>query len=116
MPEMNNLIQVPFRVDGWNSTPLLKDLNDAGFETQFTMRHFNTGGADFFDLALAVTPHAITALANIFIAFVKRGKKVRINFEGGELTNLEADNYSVNDVIKLLDAARSIKRVDVSND
>jgi len=116
MPEINNLIQVPFRVDGWNSTPLLKELNEAGFETQLTLRQFHVGGADFFDLALAVTPHAITALANIFIAFVKRGKKVRINFEDGQLTNLEADNYSVGDVIKLLDAARSIKRVDISND
>lgn len=118
MPEMNNFIQVPFRVDGWNSTKLLNELNEAGFETQITKRHFSTGstGGDFFNLFLEVTPYAFGVLSAVLVAYVKKGKKVRIHFENGQLTDIDADNYSVKEFTKILESAKLVKRIDVSDD
>lgn len=116
MPEMNNFIGIPFRVDGWNSTPLLKDLNDAGFETQITMRQFNVGGADFFELALELAPYAFAALSAVLVAYAKKGRKVNINYKDGKVIGLQTTNCSVEEVTKLIQVVESIKQIGVAND
>ncbi len=117
MSTMNNCIHtIPFRVDGWNSTPLLKDLNDAGFETQITERHFSAGGGDYFNLVLELAPYAFATLSAVLVAYVKRGKKVNISFKDGQITDLKTINCNVDEVSKILQSIESVKRVDVSND
>ncbi|CAI0885770.1 hypothetical protein [Serratia marcescens] len=117
MPEMNNFIQVPFRVDGWNSNALLKELNEAGFETQITRRHFSAGstGGDFFNLALELAPYAFGLLSSVLVAYVTRGKKVKISFKDGRVTELETNYCSVKEVTKLLESIESVRQIDVSN-
>ncbi|MFA3780157.1 hypothetical protein [Yersinia sp. 1652 StPb PI] len=108
----NRIYQIHFRVDGWNSNSLIKSFTDEGIDTQLTLRNFSTGGYDLFDLFLALTPTTITAFVGVLIAFVKRGKQVSITYDTGQVKHLEAKNYKVEELIKLVDG---IKKVDVSN-
>ncbi|CAI0962284.1 Uncharacterised protein [Serratia plymuthica] len=112
----NSIHAIPFRVDGWNSTPLLKELNDAGFETEITARHFSAGGGDYFNLALELAPYAFATLSAVLVAYVKRGKKVSVSFKDGQITDLKTINCNVEEVAKILQSIESVKRVDVSND
>lgn len=90
-----------FFSDGQTVTELKADCDNSGLEAWRSPRHFSIGSTEFVEFAL---PLATTAIG-ILVAYIKRGKKIRIEyFENGHVKSIDTANASPDDITKTLNA------------
>ncbi|MER2980873.1 hypothetical protein [Serratia bockelmannii] len=90
-----------FFSDSKTVTELKVDCDNAGLQVQRSPLHFSISPTEFVQFTLPLA----TAAIGVLVAYIKRGKKIRIEyFENGHVKSIDTANATPEDITKALEA------------
>ncbi|KOA72255.1 hypothetical protein [Pantoea sp. CFSAN033090] len=108
---MNNFIKSIHCRAKWDIINEFKEeLDKLGLQSERGPLCFSTGHLEYISIALPIASAVVGAVAGIIVAFIKRGKKVRIVFDGGRVKEIDASNYDPDEIAA---AIQKIKAIDI---
>lgn len=110
--EMTNssISKIHCRASGRNIAGLAKELDTAAIAYQRGPMCFGAGTTEYLNIVLPLATAAIGAVAGVFGAYLQRGKKLRVVFDDGKVKELDATNYTPDELVS---AVQKIKEIDL---
>ena len=107
--KMNNFIESIHCRARWNIIDEIKDeLDNLGQKNERGPLCFSAGNLEYINIALPIATALIGGVAGIIVAFVNRGKKVRIVFDGDKIKEIDASNCNPDEIIATIQKIKSI--------
>ncbi|AXU94953.1 hypothetical protein CI789_06770 [Erwinia persicina] len=69
---------------------------------------FSVGNLEYMNIALPIGTAVIGGVAGVIVAFVNRGKKVRIVFDGDKIKEIDATNCNPDEILSTIQKIRAI--------
>lgn len=109
--KMNNFIESIHCRARWDIIDEIKDeLDKLGQKNERGPLCFSVGNLEYINIALPIGTALIGGVAGVIVAFVNRGKKVRIVFDGDKIKEIDAINCNPDEIVSTI---QKIKAIDI---
>jgi hypothetical protein len=108
---MNNFIKSIHCRARWNIIDEIKnELDELGQKNERGPICLSVGNLEYLNIALPIATALIGGVTGILVAFVNRGKKVRIVFDGDAIKEIDASNCNPDELVATI---QKIKAIDI---